>query len=389
VEQLNGLALTGATVYVSPGEKPLRDGAILVDSSKIANVGPRQLVEIPNGTRVIDCRGCTITAGFWNSHVHFHERKWANAGEIPAAELREQLGQLTRYGFTSLFDLSSPWENTQRLRDRIESGEVAGPRIRSTGEGLIPAGGVPSADVFRALGLMETALAEVSNPAQARRAARELLDGEVDGVKLFISSPSAGRLTPETIRAVVEEAHGMGKPIFAHPNSASDILAALDGGVDIVAHTTPRSGEWSADVLQRMKSSRTALIPTLMLWEEMMRHDRLTVREELVRTAVGQLRAWLEHDGAVLFGTDLGAVEYDPSDEYALMAQAGATFEVILASLTTLPAQLFGGTSRLGEIRKENPAELVVLDGDPANDPRALASVRYTVRGGKIIYRAA
>lgn len=76
-----------------------------------------------------------ITAGFWNSHVHFIERKWANVSAIPADELTEQLrSMLTRYGFTSVLDTGSMWENTRRLRDRVESGELPGPRIRSTGE---------------------------------------------------------------------------------------------------------------------------------------------------------------------------------------------------------------------------------------------------------------
>jgi hypothetical protein len=59
---------------------------------------------------VLDCSGLTITAGFWNSHVHFFERKWANAATIPAPELTRQLQEmLTRYGFTSVFDLGSMW----------------------------------------------------------------------------------------------------------------------------------------------------------------------------------------------------------------------------------------------------------------------------------------
>jgi imidazolonepropionase-like amidohydrolase len=383
---LDDLALTGATVYRSPGEEPLRDAAILIRSGKIADVGRCGLVQLPPEATVLDCRGCTITAGFWNCHVHFHERMWANVELIPAPELELQLKRLTQYGFTSVYDLSSRWENTRRLRDRVESGEVRGPRIHSTGEGLLPAGGAPSADVFRALGLMETALWEVSNAAEAQRAARELLEGAVDGVKLFVSSPSVGRLAPEVIRAAVHEAHGFGKPVFAHPNTADDILAALDGEVDIIAHTTPRSGAWNANVLQRLKSSGAALIPTLMLWKSMMRHDRLSVRQELVSTAVGQLRAWLEYDGAVLFGTDLGAVEYDPSDEYALMAEAGATFDQILASLTTSPAQRFEADVSLGEVRSGNRADLVVLNGDPWQNVRALAQTRYVLRAGEIIY---
>jgi predicted amidohydrolase YtcJ len=85
----------------------------------IAAVGSRASIKLPTGTETLDCSGLTITAGFWNSHVHFFERKWANAAAIPAPELGRQLrDMLTRYGFTSAFDLSSLWENTRRIYDR-------------------------------------------------------------------------------------------------------------------------------------------------------------------------------------------------------------------------------------------------------------------------------
>ena len=69
------------------------------------------------------------------------------------------------------------------------------------------------------------------------------------------------------------------------------------------------------------------------------------------------------------------------------MWQAGATFRGILASLTTTPAQRFDGEPNAGEVAVGRSADLVVLNGDPSINVRALASVRYTLRGGEIIYR--
>src|SRR5438093_8320801 len=126
------LALVNGTIYVSPSEEPIHDGVVLIDGEKIAAVGDRTL--LPQTVETLDCSGLAITAGFWNSHVHFFERKWANAAAIPASELGLQLrDMLARYGFTSVFDIGSMWENTRTLRERIESGEVPGPGIRSTG----------------------------------------------------------------------------------------------------------------------------------------------------------------------------------------------------------------------------------------------------------------
>src|SRR6266852_4913045 len=122
------LALVGGTIYVSPTEAPIHKGVVLIRDGKIAAVGSKALLAVPEAGQSLDCSGLTITAGFWNCHVHFFERKWANAADIPAPELGAQLqDMLTRFGFTSVFDLSSMWDNTRRLRDRIESGEVPGP----------------------------------------------------------------------------------------------------------------------------------------------------------------------------------------------------------------------------------------------------------------------
>src|SRR5262249_21655948 len=158
--------------------------------------------------------GATISAGFWNSHVHFFERKWANAATIPASELGRQLeDMIRRYGFTSVFDLGSRWENTRLIRDRVESGEAPGPRIRSTGEGLLPRNaGIPPEAALNMLGVMKPALLELADAAQGAEASRKLMDQGVDGIKLFASAPSGASLPEGAIPAAVKEAHRLGKP---------------------------------------------------------------------------------------------------------------------------------------------------------------------------------
>jgi len=383
------LALVGGTVYVSPTEQPIRDGVVLIRGGNIAAVGNRAQVQIPRSTQVLDCSGLTITAGFWNSHVHFFERKWANAATIPARELTRQLQEmLTRYGFTSVFDLGSMWENTRKLRDRIESGEVTGPRIRSTGEALLPPGALPSEQVLNLMGTIKFPAPEIADAAQATAASRKLLDEGVDGIKLFVSSPRSPSLPGSAIEAAVSEAHRVGKPVFVHPNSGADVVAAVRGGVDVIAHTTPHCGRWDETILVAMKERKVALTPTLTLWKYYARHDRLSAQDLIVITELGQLRAWVASGGTVLFGTDLGAVEYDPAEEYALMAEAGMSFPQILASLTTAPAERFGESKQLGQIVAGLQADLVVLKDDPAKNIQALTGVKYTLRAGKIIYRA-
>src|SRR5579862_423104 len=248
-------ALTNATVYTSPAEQPIHHASILIENGKIAAVGS---VKIPSSTQTIDCAGLTVTASFWNSHLHLFERKWSDAAKIPAPELARQLEEmLTRYGFTNAFDLSSLWENTRALRDRIESGEIPGPRIRSTGEGLIaPNAGLPPEIVYRAYGTMKVDLTETAGAAEASAASKKLLDAGVDAIKLFISGPSKATLSDEAIHAAVAEAHRAGKPVFVHPNTNADVMAAVRGGVDIIAHVTPiGQPAWDQDLISAMQQA--------------------------------------------------------------------------------------------------------------------------------------
>jgi imidazolonepropionase-like amidohydrolase len=384
------IALSGATIYVSPFEPPIYDGVVLLEGGRIGAVGPGYSLSVPTAVRTIDCTGSTITSGFWNSHVHFFERKWAEARSIPAAELSRQLAQFARYGFTSVFDLSSSWENTRTIRDRIGSGELPGPSIRSTGEGLVPPGGLPPESTLRLLGVMPTPLPEIADATSATAAARDLLSKGVDGIKVFASGapPTKPKLAQSAMQAAVHEAHLFGKPVFVHPNSADEILDALHAGVDVIAHTTPGSGPWSEALLDAIEERDVALTPTLRLWKHAMQHDRISVRDRLVEVAVQQLRSWIEAHATVLFGTDVGAIDVDPTQEYTLMAQAGMNFAQILASLTTSPAKRFGAAGAVGRVAEGYQADLVVCKGDPVDDIRALSNVRYTLRAGNIVYQS-
>jgi imidazolonepropionase-like amidohydrolase len=383
------LALVGGTVYVTPEQPPLDNAVVLIEGSNIAAVGRRRSITIPRGVQIIDCRGLTIAAGFWNSHVHFFERKWANAAQAPAAELARQLeDMLTRYGFTSVFETGSALANTRALRDRIESKEVNGPRIRTTGEVLIAPRAAPPDAVIEALGFFAVRNHEVSDAATARAAAWELVEAGADGIKVHLQRPPPPEpsLPTSVLDAAVAEARRVGKPVFVHPTSGEDVLRAARAGVDVIAHTTPLTGPWEPAILAAMKERNVALTPTLMLWRDALRHEPLATQERAVGVAVEQLRSWAATGGTVLFGNDLGAVPYAPTEEYELMAAAGMSFAQILASLTTAPAETFGASASLGRVAVGLLADLVVFGGEAAKDTRALADVRYTLRDGKVIY---
>jgi imidazolonepropionase-like amidohydrolase len=128
------LALEGAKVYPSPTAEPIDNAVVLIQHGRIAAVGKRREVKVPASVQVIDCTGKVIVAGFWNSHVHF-ENGWQGIAQVPAVQVDTHMHEmLTRWGFTTVWDLGSDPGNTLALRRRIESGEVLGPQILMAGD---------------------------------------------------------------------------------------------------------------------------------------------------------------------------------------------------------------------------------------------------------------
>lgn len=376
------LVLTGGRLYVDPDSPPIDDAVVVIRGERIAAVGPRRDVRVPDGARVIDCSGRTVLHAFTNSHVHLFGREWENASSSAAERLTARLeAAFTRFGFTSVFDLGSDWSRTRALRRRIETGEVAGPRLRSVGEAMVGPGAMPSDADLRRMGFTPFDAPEVTSVRRARVATRRLAAAGVHGIKIHMQ-PGDPTFPASAIPAVVAEAGRAGKPVFLHPHTTADALAASRSGVDVIAHTTPGSGPWDGETVAALLDRPVALTPTLSLWA---RYGAPTSRDRLVDVAVEQLRCWSRAGGVVLFGTDFGAVSADPTTEYVLMSRAGMSFRAILASLTTAPAAILGGPTA-GRVTVGAPADLVVLGRDPSDDPRRLADVRLTIKDGRIVH---
>jgi imidazolonepropionase-like amidohydrolase len=376
------LVLQGGKVYPSTDAAPLGDAVVVTSGGVITTIGRRGEVQIPGDARVIDCTGKTVVAGFWNSHVHFTEAAWRDAANAPAASLEAHMqAMLTRWGFTTVWDLGSDPTNALPLRRRVNAGDVPGPSILFAGN-MFPVGGHP-VYVPR-----DVPLPEVATPDEAAKLSRDYLGMGLDGIKLFTGSFMGDKpvvnMDPAIAKAAVDVAHAQGKPVFAHPQNKTGVETVIAAGVDVLAHTTPGGPDYSPEQLARFKSQGIALIPTLSLFTTVVLDPGVTAR--LVDSTVNQLKTFSENGGVVLFGTDVGFTElYDTSLEFELMHRALSPSQV-LASLTTNPAQYFKAAKK-GKVEQGFDADLAVLDDDPMADVRNLAKVAYTIRAGHIIYQ--
>jgi len=377
------VAFVGAKIYTSPTDPPISNGTVVIRGEKIEAVGKTGTLTIPTGTKQIDCRGAVITAAFQNSHVHFTEPRWTDAATQPAEKLTTQLSDMfVRYGFTTVVDTGSFLLNTVAIRKRIASGEVAGPRILTAGTPLYPPDGIPYylSDLPPEI---RNVIPQPTTPAAAIGFVDDDLAGGADIIKLFTGSWIArGKVKPmpvDVATAAVEEAHKHGKLVFTHPSNVAGLEVALAAHVDVLAHSIEDMRGWNNSYLTQMKAANMTLIPTLKLFGS--DDDLLGILDE-----VG---SYQRMGGQILFGTDVGFLpDYDPSNEYGLMSRAGLTPMQILASLTTAPAERFGESYKRGRLTAGMQADLVVFSADPATDATNFAKVRYTVRGGRIVYSA-
>ena len=392
------LAIVGARMYASPEAAPVEDSIVVMRDGRIVQVGTRSNTLVPPGARVIDAHGAVLTAGFWNSHIHLMTAEQLKAATGKAETLQASLdSMLTRWGFTTVFDLASSTDNALALRRRVNSGEIAGPMILTAGDPFFPKDGTPIyvREFLKAQGWPDE---EVSTAQEAAARAAKQLDAGTDGVKLFAGAIVGGKvgvlpMPIDIAKAVVAEAHRRGKPAFAHPSNLAGLNVAIESGVDVLAHTTAMDGGgvpggWSTELIARMRKRNMALIPTMTLFEVEAKKfgenpDDLAQAIAMITTEV---RDYAAAGGQILFGTDVGYTDaFDTTEEYRLMS-AALDWRRVLDALTTAPAERFGFAAHKGRIAKGMDADLVLLNADPADDPIAFARVRDTIRAGRVIW---
>ena len=196
-------AMTGATIVDGTGAPPLRDGVIVVRDGRIADVGARGSVTIPDGVPEVPVDGKTIIPGLWDMHTHVTQVEWAPV----------YLGA----GVTTVRDMGNEFEFLTPLRDAIASKRALGPRILAAG--LIDGGGPNAFGVYYATTVEE-----------AKQAVAKYHDAGFQQIKIY------GLVTPPIVEAICAEAHRLGMTVTGHVPSGMTIEQAAAAGMDHIAH---------------------------------------------------------------------------------------------------------------------------------------------------------
>lgn len=380
------LAIEHARIYTSPTDPPIADGTILMRNGLIAEVG-RDMV-VPAGTQTVACDGCVVMAGFWNAHVHFTEPKWQFAEWTSAGTLDAQLADMfLSRGFTTVIDLGSNPADTFAIRRRTELGELRGPYIYTAGTALYPPRGIPFYLKETLPRWMTAIMPQPETPEAAQRIVRRNLASGADVTKLFTGSwVERGHVLPmplPIVKAAVETTHLDGKVVFAHPSNLAGTQAAVQGGVDVLAHVPDDTRGITPELFQTMVRQNMSMVPTLKMFTTTVTSD-----PHYMDPMYAEVRLFKAAGGTLLFGTDVGYMtDYSTEGEFAALAKCGLTWQDVLAMLTTNPAERMGQSSRKGTIAAGKLADLTILSADPATDLTNFAKVQAVVRSGAVIWQ--
>ena len=399
------LIKAGKLIDVRAG-RVLNDQAILIEGDRIKQVGSSQSVKAPAGARVIDLSGATVLPGLIDCHTHLtFDPSHSGYSALGISTPREALygaknARVTlEAGFTTVRNVGANGFADIALRDAINAGDVPGPRIDASGPAIGVTGGHCDesllAPEFRHKG---DGVADGVPALMAKT--REIAKYGADCIKICASggvlskgdSPEATQFSDEEIRAIVAEAHRLGRKVAAHAHGAAGIKQAVMAGADSIEHASFIDDQ----AIRLMKEKGTYLVPTIYLGDWFMEnYKRVGVPEFMVDKArVVMPAARLNIARAfkagvkVAFGTDAAVYPHGlNAHEFSVMVKLGMTAMQSIQAATVNAADLLGWSDRVGSLEPGLFADIIAVNGDPASQVSVLENVVFVMKGGQVVKR--
>ena len=396
---------------------PVHHAAILIEGNRIVEVGPAGQVEIPPDTTVIDTEGMTMLPGLIDLHAHLMILGHGNYA-IWFPKYLDRLDeimpisakQLLMAGVTSAVDLGAPLEPSLNVRDRINRGEIPGPRLWVSGPWVTRSLGRWQDD-FQLL---------VDTPEEAAAATEKLCQAGVDVIKAYV------RLKPAHYKAIVDTAHGCGIKVHAHVYHPTNIRDALEAGVDVLQHvgsagTPPYDDQLLYDIavagrpVVHTAAHRVWVFPATVAFPERLQDRRLKedfppeIYQEVQESfrnfhtlpyfattdrqmfyGKPHMKKWLDAGVVLGIGTDSGTPMNFHTEamwrEMQVFVEMGMTPQAVINAATRMGARILGKGNELGTIEKGKLADIFVVQGNPLSNIEVLDRVVHVVKDG-VVYK--
>src|ERR1700723_2223469 len=383
--------------------KTLTNQMIFIQGDKITQVTSASDQLQPKDATVIELPNATVLPGLIDAHTHITMTTNFGYSRLGISIPREALNGARNArvtleaGFTTIRNVGASGFTDVALRDAINAGDVPGPRMLVSGPALSITGGhcdnnlLPFEEHVQAEGVADGIEA-------VQHKTREIIKYGADLIKICATggvlshgdNPQASQFTLEEMKAIVADAHRLGRKVAAHAHGAQGILWASEAGVDSIEH-----GSYIDDAaIAEMKKNGTYLVPTLYLADWFLANaEKIGTPPELIakgREVMPAARKNVARAFAagvkVGFGTDAAVYPHGlNAHEFAVMVKLGLTPLQAIQAATINDADLLGWSDRVGTIEPGKWADIVAVDGDPLADVTTLERVKFVMKGGEVV----
>ncbi len=392
-QQPKNLVITGARLIDGTGAPPLENAVIVITNGKFKAVGTKGKVTLPKEAEVIDVKGKTVIPGLIDTHVHFtypqkNEEWFLLNDSIASFRSAHFLHRLLMVGITTVRDVAGYHNVSIIAKKAFREGRFIGSRPIVVGQGITCTGGHGSE------GNVSGLVVEVDGPTGFRRGVREQLKAGADLIKIL---PPYSR---EEIEAAVEETHYYGRLVTVHSGHSGLMLNeyydfvrwAVEAGADCIEHGFAIPD----DVIKTMAEKGTYCVPNIEVMLRIAARVKKDTpeREEMVERFLNSSNIFRKMKKlGVKMGVGTDAVGYMAEypwiyfEEIERFVEHGYTPMEVIVAATKINAEVCGASDWLGTVEDGKVADLVVIDGDPLKDIKALRNARIIIQEGKIIKR--
>lgn len=401
-------AIRAGSLIDGKSDKPRHDQVIVVHGNRIESVTDSATAKIPSAATVIDLSKATVLPGLIDCHTHIflqgedpaqggYDANILNAPlALRAARATVAARRALEQGFTTLRDVETEGAGygDVGIKQAIEQGYIPGPRLFISTRAISTTGGYPLEGYAPELDMPKGAQL-VDGPVEARKAAREQLDHGADWIKVYMTHRSwVGKngelvsqptLTVDELRAIVDETHGWGKKVACHAYGGIGLHRALDGGCDSIEHGLDLD---DAAISQMLKQG-TWYVPTISAYyHDWAPADTPAGRRDRLRVSLHEpsFKKALKAGVKIAFGTDMGGIPWSEpiAQEFPRMVELGMPPMEAIQSATSRAAIMLDMDGKLGIVAPGAFADIIAVSGDPLQDIKALGSVQFVMKDGKV-----
>jgi len=396
------LIRAGHVLNVHTGEEPA-DQTIVVTGDRITAISATASTPAQPGDREIDLRALTVLPGLIDVHTHLtFGNEFDPYARLSTDAVREALNGVRfakitlEAGFTTVRNVGASGYADVALRDYINAGFIPGPHMQVSGPPLSITGGHCDNN-FLPAEYHATSEGVADGIAAVQQHVRQNIKYGVDLIKVCATGgvlskgddPQASQYSLEELKALVADAHRLGRKVAAHAHGAEGILFATQAGVDSIEHGT----YVDADDIAAMKQHGTWLVPTLYLIDWMRENGHLPAmfQQKMLDVSAVVLQNQKKAVAAgvrVALGTDAAVYPHglNAHEVEVYVTKLGMTPLAALQTGTINAAELMGWTDRTGALDAGKWADVIAVEGDPLRDVRTLQHVRFVMKAG-VIYK--